>query len=276
MGEMSKSFPTEGATGTTTPGARSIEVRDRPKPGDGGKITGEIEAAASNVANQAKEMVSNQVTQRASRSADDLGNVANALRRTRGELSGNMAAPYIDKAADQLEKLSDFMRHADAREVVQRVETFARREPLLFLGGAFALGMIGARFLKSSARHPRQWGDDDEDAERRFEGEGGRSFTSRYGEGESRSWDDPARARQSSGYGQQQQGWHRGQEHTGPGRTGSQGTNYGYRGDYGEPGKAGGAQSTPTTPEPAGRTTPYGGQSTSQGEWPPAGEGRQS
>ena len=31
------------------------------------------------------------------------------------------------------------------------VESFARREPLLFIGGAFALGMVAARFLKASA-----------------------------------------------------------------------------------------------------------------------------
>jgi hypothetical protein len=30
------------------------------------------------------------------------------------------------------------------------VEDFARRNPAVFLGGAFALGLVGARFIKSS------------------------------------------------------------------------------------------------------------------------------
>jgi hypothetical protein len=35
--------------------------------------------------------------------------------------------------------------------MIQEVERFARRQPALFLGGAFTLGLIAARFLKSSS-----------------------------------------------------------------------------------------------------------------------------
>ena len=34
------------------------------------------------------------------------------------------------------------------------VGTFARREPAMFLGGAFVLGLLGGRFLKSSHVRP--------------------------------------------------------------------------------------------------------------------------
>ena len=34
--------------------------------------------------------------------------------------------------------------------MVTQVEQYARRQPAIFLGGAFALGLLGARFLKSS------------------------------------------------------------------------------------------------------------------------------
>jgi hypothetical protein len=36
--------------------------------------------------------------------------------------------------------------------MVRNVEDFARRQPALFIGGAFMLGLLGARFLKSSAQ----------------------------------------------------------------------------------------------------------------------------
>jgi hypothetical protein len=51
-----------------------------------------------------------------------------------------------------VERWADYVQNTDAREMANRVESFARREPGLFLGGAFALGLVGARFLKSSRR----------------------------------------------------------------------------------------------------------------------------
>jgi hypothetical protein len=41
---------------------------------------------------------------------------------------------------------------------VSEAEDFARRQPALFLGGAFALGLLGARFLKSSGQQASQGG----------------------------------------------------------------------------------------------------------------------
>jgi len=36
------------------------------------------------------------------------------------------------------------------------VQRFARKQPALFVGSAFAIGVIGARFLKSSNDHRRR------------------------------------------------------------------------------------------------------------------------
>jgi hypothetical protein len=48
--------------------------------------------------------------------------------------------------------VSNYLQNTDVSEMVDRTEEFARRRPALFLGGAFALGLLGARFLKSSRR----------------------------------------------------------------------------------------------------------------------------
>jgi hypothetical protein len=50
-----------------------------------------------------------------------------------------------------MRNFSDQLRQKDVRELMSDVERFAQRQPTLFLGGAFALGLLGARFLKSSA-----------------------------------------------------------------------------------------------------------------------------
>ena len=53
-----------------------------------------------------------------------------------------------------LDRLSGSVRDATVRDIVRATERFARREPLLFLGGAFTLGLFAARFLKSSEPDP--------------------------------------------------------------------------------------------------------------------------
>jgi len=84
-----------------------------------------------------------------------LGQVADALRMTGDHLRTSRqekVAHYALQASDQVRRLSESIRGAEPRELLRRVEEVARREPALFLGGAFALGLIGARFLKSSDR----------------------------------------------------------------------------------------------------------------------------
>ena len=159
MAELVRNFPTgEGTDVAPSPGARplgsGIESQSQSQLPQG---QGPTDQGASGLTEQAKDLVSQQVSQRAGRSADDINEVARALRQTREQLGGNVAAPYVDKAAQQLERLSSFLRTADANQVVRGVESFARREPLLFLGGAFVLGIVAARFLKSSARETSEW-----------------------------------------------------------------------------------------------------------------------
>jgi hypothetical protein len=113
---------------------------------------------ASHVASQAKELVATRVGLQTEKSAMEFGDVANALRETSKSLQGNPAAPYLDKAADQVERVSRFLKTATAAEAVREVEVFARRDPLLFLGGAFTLGLLGARFIKSTSRHGTEHG----------------------------------------------------------------------------------------------------------------------
>lgn len=105
----------------------------------------------SHVAKSAENFVRAEVEKRTKKGATDLGNAAAALRQTTHVLEDNMVAPYIEKAAEQIERASDFLHEGDLHQLKRSVERFAKREPLLFLGGAFAMGLPGARFLKSSS-----------------------------------------------------------------------------------------------------------------------------
>ena len=146
------------AKAKTTSGAVTSETATTSK--DAATVLDQAKNVASNVAGQAKDlagqakdMISHSVGDQQEKSAGDLGNVAKALRQTSRQLDGNIASPYVGQVADQVDRAAEFLRTANVKEIVGGVESFARREPLLFLGGAFALGILSARFLKSSSHH---------------------------------------------------------------------------------------------------------------------------
>jgi hypothetical protein len=87
------------------------------------------------------------------RATEGLGSVAQAVRQSTERLreqKHDTAAQYVEQAADQIDRLTNRLRQKDVGELVQDAQRLARRRPALFIGGAFALGLVGARFLKSS------------------------------------------------------------------------------------------------------------------------------
>ena len=124
---------------------------------DSGQLTGGLKDLATGVASDAKQAVEGQLDSQKGRVVEGLDGVAEALRRV--STSGNKdegtsiaptLVPYIEEAADRVERASAYFDQKSLGEVARDVEDFARREPALFLGGAFALGLLGGRFLKAS------------------------------------------------------------------------------------------------------------------------------
>jgi hypothetical protein len=110
---------------------------------------------ASQAQQKAGEQVESGLARGKSRAAEALGGVAQSLRLSSQHLreqNQEGTGRYVEKAAQQVERLSSYLQNTEVGEVVDQVEHFARRQPALFLGGAFALGLLGARFLKSSRR----------------------------------------------------------------------------------------------------------------------------
>lgn len=87
--------------------------------------------------------------------ADSLKQVGGSLREADDETGiTELTAKYGESLANQIEHLSDYFERRDVREMFRDIESFARRNPALFIGGAFTLGLLAARFLKSS--NPQQ------------------------------------------------------------------------------------------------------------------------
>lgn len=133
------------------------------------QAVGQVQEKASQAFGQAKEtsgqvvgQVSEQAVSRLSRqkeqAAAGLGSVAEVLRHTGEELRGQegdaitqTAAQYSEVAVSKIEAVSTYLREHEMSDVVRDVENFARREPVIFMGAAFLVGMLAARFLKSTA-----------------------------------------------------------------------------------------------------------------------------
>jgi hypothetical protein len=112
----------------------------------GGEIVSQVQQRAGSQLNRQKETAASQLSQ-----------VANAVRRIRENLSGEdigpiarYAADYGDRAADGLERFSNYIRQQDPKQLLDDVQNFGRRRPALLLGGAFLLGFAGARLIKSA------------------------------------------------------------------------------------------------------------------------------
>lgn len=84
--------------------------------------------------------------------ADGVETVAQTIRRvsTDMETEQPQVADFALTAADRAEDLARYLRETDVRQIIGNVESFARRQPLLFLGGAFVLGMAASRFIKAA------------------------------------------------------------------------------------------------------------------------------
>jgi hypothetical protein len=102
---------------------------------------------------QVKERAGAQLMIQKDRATDGLGTIARAVRSTTQGLrddSHNTMAEYVERTADQLERLSTRLKNTDAGELFRDAQSFARRQPLVFVGSAFALGLLSARFFKST------------------------------------------------------------------------------------------------------------------------------
>ncbi len=65
------------------------------------------------------------------------------------------AATYGDTAADKIEQAAKYFEKHDVEAIYHDVEDLARQNPAIFVGGAFALGFLAARFLKSTSSRSR-------------------------------------------------------------------------------------------------------------------------
>ena len=86
--------------------------------------------------------------------ADQVQRAANAADAAASQLDpSSPQAQAVQQVADRIEDMAMKLRTADVRQVASQATDMARRNPLLFIGGAAIAGFAAARFLK--ARDPQ-------------------------------------------------------------------------------------------------------------------------
>jgi hypothetical protein len=101
-----------------------------------------------------RERASEQLNSQKNRATEGIGSAAQAVRQSTQHLRDQKhetIAQYIESAADQLDRFANRIKDKNVNELVDDAQRFARRQPALFIGGAFALGLFASRFLKSSS-----------------------------------------------------------------------------------------------------------------------------
>jgi len=141
----------------------------------GTDVTATGAAAAKSLYEQAKDTAGHAydaATEKASSKFEEkktdisggLSSVAGSIRTVSQNLKTSDAqnaitdatAKYTDTAARTLEDVANYFETKDLRTMMHDAEDFARRNPAIFIGGAAVLGLLAARFLKSSKPKYRQ------------------------------------------------------------------------------------------------------------------------
>jgi hypothetical protein len=116
--------------------------------------TGQIASQAYGIA---AKRATTAVDEQKANFAQGLTSVADSIRQIGENLRGTeeptgvakAAAQYTETAAEKVEQISGYLNKNDLNALLRDVKSLARSNPALFLGGAFTLGILAARFIKS-------------------------------------------------------------------------------------------------------------------------------
>ncbi len=133
-----------GRTGAATAPARSLY--DQAKETAGQAYEAVTDKAATKLDEQKSTLSGGLTTV-----ADSVRQVSENLGTSKTESGlAEAAAKYTNTAAQKLEDVAGYFETRGVRDMARDLEGFARRNPAVFFGAAFGLGLLAARFLKSS------------------------------------------------------------------------------------------------------------------------------
>jgi len=118
------------------------------------EVTSQVAEKASDLREQASSRARDEVNTRSTQAGEQVTAIAQALRRTSGELreeGQSQPAQLAEAAADRVESLGAYLRDADVDRMLHDAESFARRKTWLVGAGGMVFGLVASRLLKASS-----------------------------------------------------------------------------------------------------------------------------
>ncbi|HYW64310.1 MAG TPA: YtxH domain-containing protein [Bradyrhizobium sp.] len=173
LGDQTKSVTDQAKSVADQAMSAGRDLKDKAL-GAAGSSADALKGQASQLMDTAKDMASNMASQTTDKlkqtvegqknvGAEYIGNLADTLRRAAREFDNDVpiAGSYMRKAASQVDNVSDSIRNGNLEDLMQEVQSFARRQPTAFLGISVLVGFAMVRFLKSSAEGAANSGSSD-------------------------------------------------------------------------------------------------------------------
>lgn len=119
----------------------------------GQQAVSQAQEQAVKIVSQAREQVTANVKSQTARGATIATVLSSTLQDAGSQLrEQNEAgiASYLDQAAGQVEQIGSMLENQEYSQLIGTVQGLAQRQPVLFFAAAVAVGVVGARFLRSS------------------------------------------------------------------------------------------------------------------------------
>ena len=148
---------------TDSQGSQATHTSDTSPASAGGQSSRQTSSAESSrgsestsgggVAQKIRNEANARLSSQKNRALDGVGGVTQAIRQTTQSLRDQQhdtIARYVEHVLGQADRVTQNLRQKDVGELIDDAQRLARRQPAVFVGGAFALGLLVARLLKSS------------------------------------------------------------------------------------------------------------------------------
>jgi ElaB/YqjD/DUF883 family membrane-anchored ribosome-binding protein len=148
----------QGAMGAN-PGQRPTTSQPGFQPSKPENLADQTMETVNQVVGNVQQEATRRMTDQIHFTREGLGSSAHAMRSASRELREKdqaMFAEVIDRAAEQIDSVANYLRDKDLDQIVHDSENFARRQPVLFVAGATMLGILAGRFLRSSSPRPQR------------------------------------------------------------------------------------------------------------------------
>jgi hypothetical protein len=150
--------PSRSRVNTTSEDRPNLAAHVKDAKDQAARLADEAKEQTAQLAGQARQHVSTLITDQKKIAAERLQSFAGMLRDAAQKIEkhdlGDSIGSYTNRAADQIDAISQYVRSTNFQAMLGDAGQFARRRPEIFLGGTLLAGLLVARFLKAST--PRQ------------------------------------------------------------------------------------------------------------------------